>query len=51
MSVCFYAFEVRNPFAGEVEDFVNAVAEGRDPEVPGAEGQRNVELLLDAIGK
>ena len=46
-----YAFEVRNPFAGEVEDFVNAVAEDRGPEVPGAEGQRNVELLLDAIGK
>jgi len=44
-----FAFEVTNPFRGEIEDFVQAVAEGRDPEVTGAEGARNVELLLQAI--
>lgn len=41
-------FEPVNPFAGEIADFVAAVREGRDPEVPGAEGLRNVELLLEA---
>jgi 1,5-anhydro-D-fructose reductase (1,5-anhydro-D-mannitol-forming) len=45
-----YAFDVCNPFAGEIEDFVNAVADDREPEVSGAEGQRNVDLLLQAIG-
>ncbi|MEM7404556.1 MAG: Gfo/Idh/MocA family oxidoreductase [Pseudomonadota bacterium] len=44
-----FEFEQRNPFVGEVEDFVNAVAENREPEVPGTEGARNVELLLEAI--
>ncbi len=39
------AFEVANPFQGEIEDFVRAIAEGREPEVDGAEGLRNVELL------
>ena len=34
-----------NPFVGEVEDFANAVEERRAPEVDGAEGLRNVELL------
>jgi 1,5-anhydro-D-fructose reductase (1,5-anhydro-D-mannitol-forming) len=42
-------FEVKNPFRGEVEDFAQAVAEDRDPEVPGREGARNVELLLEAV--
>lgn len=44
-----FDFEVKNPFQGEVEDFARAVAENRDPEVPGAEGARNVELLLEAV--
>ena len=44
-----FDFAVTNPFAGEVEDFVRAVAEDRAPEVDGAEGARNVSLLLDAI--
>jgi len=38
-------FEVSNPFVGEMEDFVAAIVDGRAPEVDGAEGLRNVELL------
>ena len=34
---------------GEIEDFVAAVKEGRDPEVSGDEGARNVNILLEAI--
>jgi len=34
-----------DPYVGELEDFVAAVEEGRDPEVSGPEGLRNVELL------
>lgn len=44
-----FAFDVSNPFQGEVEDFVQAVEAGRAPEVAGPEGARNVELLLEAI--
>jgi len=44
-----FSFEVRNPFQGEVEDFAQAVANDREPEVPGPEGARNVELLLQAV--
>ena len=44
------SFEVTNPFVGEIEDFAAAVAEGRPPEVDGAEGLRNVELL-EALGR
>ena len=38
----------RDPFVGEIEDFAAAVREGRDPEVDGREGLRNVELLEQA---
>ena len=41
-------FEPKDPYAGEIADFVTAVTEGREPEVNGEEGQRNVELLLQA---
>lgn len=41
-------FEPVNPFAGEIADFVAAVRDSRPPEVSGAEGLRNVELLLEA---
>ena len=34
-----------NPYAGEIADFVTSIREGRDPEVSGEEGLRNVELL------
>ena len=44
-----FAFDVVNPFRGEVEDFAKAVDEDRDPEVNGPEGARNVELLLEAV--
>ena len=40
-------FEVVNPYAGEIADFVAAIEEGRPPEVPGEEGQGNVELLCE----
>ncbi len=38
-------FEIANPYVGELQDFVDAVREGRKPEVDGVEGLRNVELL------
>lgn len=41
-------YEPRNPYEAELRDFVSAVVEGRAPEVDGAEGLRNVELLLAA---
>ena len=44
-----HAFEVADPYTGEVEDFAAAVREGRDPEVNGEEGARNVTLLEEAI--
>ncbi|MCB1739271.1 MAG: Gfo/Idh/MocA family oxidoreductase [Gammaproteobacteria bacterium] len=44
-----YAFEVVNPYVGEVVDFVRAIEENREPEVTGAEGARNVALLLEAV--
>ena len=34
-----------NPYVGEIEDFASAVVQRRAPEVDGAEGLRNVELL------
>jgi predicted dehydrogenase len=42
------AFEPVNPYAGEIADFAAAIREGRDPEVPGEEGLRNVAILLEA---
>ena len=44
-----HAFEVVDPYTGEVEDFAAAVREDRDPEVSGEEGARNVALLEEAI--
>ena len=44
-----YAFEAADPYTGEVEDFAAAVREGRDPEVNGEEGARNVALLEEAV--
>ncbi len=42
-------FEPTNPFIGELNDFVEAIETGRQPEVSPMEGRRNVELLLQAI--
>ena len=44
-----HAFDPTDPYTGEVEDFAAAVREGRDPEVDGKEGARNVALLEEAI--
>ena len=44
-----HAFEVVDPYTGEIEDFAAAVREDRDPEVNGEEGARNVALLEEAI--
>lgn len=37
-----------NPYVGELQDFVGAITEGREPEVSGEEGLRNVEILVAA---
>ena len=39
-----------NPYVGELQDFVSAVNEHRDPEVPGEEGLRNVESWSPLLG-
>ena len=39
------AFDAKNPYVGELVDFVAAVREGRDPEVNGEEGAKNVALM------
>lgn len=39
------AYEIADPFQGEIEDFARAIRDARPPEVSGAEGLRNVELL------
>ncbi len=38
-------FEEVDPYAGEIADFVDAIAQDREPEVGGEEGRRNVEIL------
>lgn len=44
------AFTPVNPYDGELLDFVTAIRDGRECEVPGAEGLRNVEILEQACG-
>ena len=46
-----FEFNIVNPFRSEVEDVARAVAQGREPEVDGAEGARNVALLLQAVSE
>ena len=41
-------FPIKDPFVGEVDDFARAIRDGRSPEVDGAEGLRNLELLEQA---
>jgi len=43
------SFEPRNPFLGELDDWIRAAKEGRSPEVSGEEGRKNVDWLLKAI--
>ena len=45
-----FDFPVRNPYVGEIRNFVQAIEEDREPEVGGEEGLRNVDLLLRAVG-
>ncbi len=42
-------FDVTDPYAGAIRDFVTAVETGGAPEVDGREGLRNLELLTEAI--
>ncbi len=42
-------FDVADPYAGEIRDFVAAIENHRKPEVDGREGLRNVELLAQAV--
>ena len=42
------AFPFDDPYAGEITNFVAAVAAGRPPEVDGEEGLRNVAILTEA---
>lgn len=42
-------FEQRNPFLGELDDWIRSAREGRSPEVPASEGRCNVKWLLEAI--
>ncbi|MEF8837707.1 MAG: Gfo/Idh/MocA family oxidoreductase [Candidatus Bipolaricaulota bacterium] len=41
-------FSQKNPYEGEIRDFVESITGDRDPEVPGEEGLRNVEILETA---
>jgi 1,5-anhydro-D-fructose reductase (1,5-anhydro-D-mannitol-forming) len=43
-----FPFDSVDPYAGEMKDFADAIRTGRDPEVSGEEGLRNVEILLEA---
>jgi len=42
-------FDVADPYAGEIRDFVAAIEDHRKPEVDGREGLRNVALLVQAV--
>ena len=41
-------FEMLNPYVGEIQNFIDAIEGVARIAVPGSEGQRNVELLLQA---
>ncbi len=43
------AFEKTDPYVGELTDFVSAIRFGREPEVTGSEGARNIEVLEAAM--
>jgi len=44
-------FEVLNPYVGEIQNFVDAIAGNTRVAVSGAEGIRNIEILLQADNK
>ncbi len=41
-------FEIKNPYVGEIQNFIDSIEGKARVAVPAAEGIRNVELLLDA---
>ena len=41
-------YTAQDPYIGEMRDFVAAVRDYREPEVSGAEGLRNIEILANA---
>lgn len=41
-------FDVMNPYVGEIQNFIDSIEGNTRIEVPGAEGIRNVELLVQA---
>lgn len=43
-----WEFTPTDPYQLEIEDFVSAIREDRDPEVSGLMGKRNTEILLQA---
>ncbi len=43
-------FELRNPYVGEIQNFIDAITGPARIAVPGSEGLRNVELLIEASG-
>ena len=43
-------FEELNPYAGEIQNFVDAIAGNTRVAVSGAEGLKNIEILLQAAG-
>lgn len=44
-------FEFENPYVGEIQNFIDAIDGKARIVVPGSEGARNVELLLQASGE
>ena len=44
-----FDFPVVNPFAGLIDDFVQAIRQRRKPEVDVVEGARNAEILLELV--
>ncbi len=40
-----FAFDVQNPFKGEIQNFVQAINQNSEPEVGGVEGKRNIEII------
>lgn len=44
-----FAFPVVNPFVSMIDDFTQAIAQRRKPEVDVAEGARNAQILLELV--
>jgi len=43
-----FEYKQKNPYEGEILDFVESIVKDREPEVTGSEGLRNVEILESA---